>query len=170
MENRFNTITETRPSKIGAFFRGALSGAGTGTLMSVIVTGVLAIGGAAFFATLASTAAVMIPATALFSGAMAVKQAMFDSPNMNGAHREQTVIPVPVAGITTPVISQSQAAAHDTPDHTPTKNWVASTSREGDSQSRVQQILDKGMSAQDRATAILAARDAASAEPSQRLM
>jgi hypothetical protein len=173
---------ESKVSRIRAFAKGALSGAGTGTLMAGIVTLISPIIPwftlspitapivATMLTTLATTAPLLILATALFSGVMAAKRAMSDAPTHDRRHNRDTMTIVPIAGLTAPMISQSQQAAPDTTEHAPTKNWVASTSREADSQSRVQQILDKGMSAQDRASALLAARDAASAEPSQRLM
>ncbi len=170
MENSFNTHQE-RPSATGSFVRGALSGAGTGALMSVIVAGVLAAGTlftggfaafgmAAFLTPLMSTAAVMIPATALFSGLMGAKNSFSSKPSTTN------IVPVPVAGTTAPVIYQSQEPSLDSPQ-APAKSWVAATGHGVESQNRIQQILDQGMADKDRAQAILAAREAASVEPTQ---
>lgn len=166
---------QTKASSIRAFARGAISGLGTGTLMSIIVAGVLAAGTlftgglatfgmAAFLTPLMSTAAIMIPATAIFSGFMGAKN------NLSNKSSPMSVVPIPIAGTNAPAIYQSQEPSLETAEQAPAKNWVASASRAGGSQSRVQEILDKGMADKDRAAAILAAREASNAEPSQRLM
>ena len=158
-------MTEERPSLIGSFAKGALSSAMSGALMAGIVSLVTPlIGGAFTFAAvgtaLATTAPLMIVATALFGGVMAIKRTMFDAPSASS--NESNFIPVPVAGISgpavTPVISADMAPAADQP----TKNWAASSGRDADTQNRIQQIIAQGtMSDKDRAGAILAAREAA---------
>ncbi len=111
--------------------------------------------------------ALMTTATSLFSGVISAKRAMFDAPETHTSTRN-TITPVPVAGLTAPMVSQS---LDNTPEQAPAKSWVAQTGREGDSQSRVQQILANGaLSDKDRASAILAAREAASTQDNQRLM
>ncbi len=177
MDNHSYTADNDRPSALGSFFRKVISGASSGALMSVIVAGVstVASGGlsaftaAAFLSALAATSSIVIPATALFAGVMAVKHTLFDKTKSNPEYRDQSMIPVPVAGMTAPLISQSAAPSLDSNQQPPTQSWAATTGREGDSQSRIQQILANGsISDKDRAQAILAEREAANAASTQR--
>lgn len=158
-------MTPERPSLVGSFFKGAMSSAMSGAMMSGIVALVTPLlGGAGIIATLTATAPLMILATGLFGGVMGIKRAMFDAPHT--AADSSTVIPVPVASVSgpavsVPAISADMAAGQDQP----TKNWVAETGGERNAQQRIQQIIVNGsMSDKDRASAILAAREASAAD------
>ncbi len=154
-------------SKTLSIAKGMLSGAASGALMMGILFGLSFIPGLAFLAPGLLHGGAMVLATGMFGGVIAAKNAIFISPESYTAGRS-TVIPVPIAGLTAPMVSQSLENA---PEQAPTKSWVAQTGREGDSQSRVQQILANGaLSDKDRASAILAAREAASTQDNQRLM
>lgn len=124
--------------------------------------------GVTFLGTLAATAPMMILATSIFGGVMGVKRAMFDAPS--SARNQSTVIPVPVSGLSGPAVAVPSVAADQSLESAqPSRNWAASTGREADTQSRIQQIISQGsMSDKDRASAILAAREAAAAsEPAR---
>lgn len=157
-----------RPSILGSFFKGAMSNAMSGAIMATIVsfiTPLFAVAGTAtFLGTLGATAPLMILATGLFGGIMGIKRAMFDAPYQ--ANHQPGIIPIPVSGITAPsvsvpVVSADLAAEQDRPS----KNWVAETGRDASAYNRIQQIIANGaMSDKDRASAILAAREASTAE------
>jgi hypothetical protein len=162
----YSLVMENRSSIVGSFFKGALSSAFSGALMAGIVSLVTPMLGSSAFTlaavgtTLAATAPMMILATGLFGGVMGIKRAMFDAPS--ASRSETNVIPVPVAGMSGPALAPSISADMAPQTDQPTRNWVASTGREGDAQSRIQQIISQGsMSDKDRASAILAAREAA---------
>lgn len=160
--------TNERPSFIGSFAKGAMSSALSGALMAGIVSLVTPLLGSSAFTLAAvgtaftATAPLLILSTALFGGAMAIKRAMFDAPIASRA--EPDFIPVPVAGMSGPALAPSISADMAPAADQPTKNWAASSGRDADTQNRIQQIIAQGtMSDKDRASAILAAREVASA-------
>lgn len=155
---------ENRSSIFGSFFKGAMSSAFSGALMAGIVSMVTplisATAGVTFLGTFAATAPMMILATGIFGGVMGIKRAMFDAPG--NAKSTSTVIPVPVAGMSGPAVAPTINADLAQETDEPRRNWVASTSRESDTQNRIQHIIAQGsLSDKDRASAILAAREAA---------
>ena len=159
--NEENSIPYERPSLIGSFFRGALSSAFSGALMA----GIVALVGPFFGvpATLVG-ALFLFTATGMFGGVMAVKRAVFDTPHP-GAYEAPAQSYVPVPAIAGPAVGADLA---NEPEQ-PSKSWVAETSRNGDAQSRIQQILANGaLNDKDRASAILAAREAAASADTAR--
>lgn len=110
----------------------------------------------------------MVSATSIFGGVMGVKRTMFDAPS--SARNQATLIPVPVTGPSGPAVTVPSVSADQSLESAqPSRNWVASTGREADAQSRIQQIISQGsMSDKDRASAILAAREAAAASETAR--
>lgn len=157
-----------RPSAFGAFLRGSLSGAFSGALMTVIVGPLTAfVGGGALLAALGSTAAIMIPAAALFSGFMAVKHVMFDAPAHAREMNREAVVPVPVAGVSAPVIAPRMDSA---PTPAQKKNWVEKSGRGNDgAENRIREILNnRSLTDKGRASAIYAAREEAAAEQAAR--
>jgi hypothetical protein len=159
MNESMNIEQPHRPSAIGAFFRGGISGLFSGLVMAGVIflispfilgTG-LSLGGAGL----------MIAAPTLFGGIMAAKRAIFDAPH---AHHDSAtaIVPVPVQTISGPVMMPTMAIADEAPAPAPTKNWVAETGRGKGANDRIQQILaDGSLSDKDRASAILASREAA---------
>ena len=166
------TIEKTqRPSAIGSFFSGGMSGLFSGIVMALIIASIapfVGVAGATFMGTLAASGPLMVLAATLFGGVMGAKRALFDAPDH--ANAGVTIVPVPVPGMSTPAMAPVMAMAEDAPEQTqtPTKSWVADTGRSEDSRSRIQQILaDGSLTDKDRASAILASRQAADTQPSR---
>ncbi|MBX9727100.1 MAG: hypothetical protein K2X09_07530 [Rickettsiales bacterium] len=164
--NESVTNPQERPSILGSFFKGAMSSAISGAMMAGIVALVGPLFGAAALGW--GGALLMFTATGLFGGVMGVKRAMFDSPSAGSS--QSTFIPIPVGGVSGPAVSIPSVSADMAAEQDqPTKNWVADTAREGDAKQRIQQIIASGrMADQDRASAILAAREAAAANDNGR--
>ncbi len=154
-----------QPSILSAFVKGAGSGIFSGGLMMSILGALSLIPGVALAPAL-PVALMIVGATGLFGGIMATKRILFDEP---AAAREagETVMPIPTgaAGVAMAPTLAAEADEPSAAQDAPTKNWAASTGRSDGAQSRIQQILDNGsLSDKDRASAILAAREASSAE------
>lgn len=166
-----------QPSVTGSFLRGLLSGGMSGLLMATIgavvqyglgLMGVIHTIG--IFSAFGAIAPFIIPTAALFSGIMAAKHAMFDTPRefAQAAARSQELGTTPVL---VPAMSPDLAptvaptpSADAAPEAAPRASWVDRTSG-NDSQNRIQQILDNGaMSDKSRAQALLAAREQGAAE------
>ena len=159
-------VTIERPSATRAFFGGFGSGAMSGALMTGIVALLsLPFGGGIGLL----SAGIMIAATGLFGGIMSAKRALFDAP-AHAPHSPTVFVPTVVPSLAGPVLAPAMTPtmtyadqAHETA--LPSKNWVAQTGR---TENRVEQILAAGLSDKDRASAILAERQAASlAEPAR---
>ncbi|MFZ4542104.1 MAG: hypothetical protein ACOYNL_09985 [Rickettsiales bacterium] len=177
-----NTITH---SPIRGFFKASASGAFNGGLMMGIfyavtqaaaLVGFLAPTSVPVLSVFLASAAVATLATGLFSGVMSLKDRLSESPSSAHAERRGrgVVVPVPVSAMTTsPTIpvSTSMTSLPDTATETtttPTRTWVAGTGRTTDTSGRIQQILNNGaIGDKDRASEILAAREAASGELSR---
>jgi hypothetical protein len=166
--NHSAPVTIERPSATRAFFGGFGSGAMSGALMIGIFALLSPFFGGAILTTLAS-APLMIAATGLFGGIMSAKRAMFDAP-AHAPHSPTVFVPTVVPSLAGPVLAPAMTPtmtyadqAHETA--LTSKNWVAQTGR---TENRVEQILAAGLSDKDRASAILAERQAASlAEPAR---
>lgn len=103
-------------------------------------------------------------ATGLFGGVMAVKHSLFDQGEQGQA---PTYIPVAVQGMSGPAIAPT-VTPDMAPEQASARSWTQSVGREGNTQNRVQEILANGsMNDKDRASAILAAREAELANPTQ---
>ena len=155
--------TPNRPSALDAFMRGAGSGALSGTIMMGIIALLtpLFVPTATLVGTLFSASVGMtILATTLFGGVMSTKHALFDAPRAT----EEDVV-----AITTPTIAGQGMTVAPTiamdESAQPQTSWVADTGRGEGAQTRIQQILANGATSdKDRASAILAAREAAANE------
>lgn len=160
-----------RPSAISAFFSGGMSGLISGVVMSLVIASVapllplipfisVGVAGASFMGTLTASGPLMILASTLFGGIMSAKRAMFDAPHNAYHSNANTLVPIPVQGMSGPAMAPVMTYA-DAPEQAPTKSWVAETGRNEGSQSRIQQILaDGSLNDKDRASAILASREA----------
>ena len=167
-----------RPSAFGAFFSGAKSGLFSGIVMALVIAvvmpalpflsfGLIAGTGATFLGSLAASGPIMILAATLFGGIMGAKRAVFDAPHGDHTSVNTDIVPVPVPTMAGPVMAPVMTFG-DNAEQAPTKNWVAETGRSEGSQSRIQQILaDGSLSDKDRASAILASREAADQQASR---
>ena len=159
------TSETERPSVLSAFMRGGMSGLFSGVVMMGIVTLLSPLFSVAMMTTLAS-APLMVLATTLFGGVMASKRALFDAPNRTSPNpNDPNMIAMPLPAASSPTMAMDMAPsmdmADDAPSTSPNKSWVAQTGRGDDAQGRIQQILTNGsLSDKDRASAILAAREA----------
>jgi hypothetical protein len=162
-----------KPSVFGAFFRGLGTGLLTGLVMSLIAASVIwawpmITGGTAvaFLSTLLHTTQILAPCSALFTGVMAAKEAMFDAPASSpmkhqAAHHRDAVVPVLTPGVGTPMMDVAETT------DTQKKQWAADHAR-GDAQGRIQEILNnRALSDKNRATALLAERQAAALSGAQ---
>lgn len=153
-----STESQSRPSTLGAFFRGLAGGAFSGALMMGIITGLTIATGGTFIGW--GALAMMVSATGLFGGLMGIKRVLFDAPHE--APASTTYVPVPVQGMSGPALAPTIGFDGAEQQAAPTKSWVAQTGRGTDTQSRIQEILNRGdLNDRDRASAILAAREAA---------
>lgn len=161
------------PSSLGAFFRGFGSGALNGALMMgmlfavshlAVLVGITA--AAPIAIEFLRTAAIATLTTGLFSGIMSAKDSIFPAETPHSASYEHDrVVPVPALGLSSPTPTLSSEL--DAPEAATRTNWVAQTGRAGDAHTRVQQILSNGsLSDKDRASSLLAAREAAANAPS----
>lgn len=165
-----DSLTHTRPSAIGTFFRGFLTSAVTGALMVTIFAGLatLSVFGAAPFAW--PHVALGTLATGLFGGLIAAKRAMFDGPE--AGHHGPSYIPVPVQGMSgpalAPAVSPDIAPEEAAAERQPTRQWAPSVARYGDAANRIQQILNnRSLDDKNRAAALLAEREAQMAGTAQ---
>lgn len=162
--NERNIVEEVmKPNPMKSFFSGLMSGLFTGAVMMGIYALVAAtglVGGMAIPNIIG-----MIAVTGLFTGTMAA---------MRGDKDAKATALVP-ATATVPVIAETMGRAPQiamdatddmaAPSRRDGKSWTDSAGRSASSQSRIQQIVSDGsMGDKDRASAILAARDAASSE------
>lgn len=150
--------TAGSPPLMGSFFQGFRTGAINSSLMMGIfsVIGFAATSFAAWPLTL-SAIAITTVSTGLFTGALGAKKT-YD------AAKQHEQKPAPAASVTMQPRSKSRAIAQETTlDETPTtlrSDWAERTGRQGNTQSRVSEIIANGSLAdQDRAEAIRA-RDA----------
>lgn len=186
-------IGQRNISATGAFFRGFGSSLLTSVLMMGVIAGVAglvvlaapasltAVGATGFMASIAGaakgvlsmyfvgSATLLSIGAGLFGGVMAAKHALF---NQTVEEREPNFIPVPVQGMAAPAmpptIAQDVAPEVTSESPTPNSNWRETVNRSGDTQSRIQQIIDnRSMSDKDRASALLAVREAEAATPAQ---
>ncbi len=156
------TSETERPSALSAFMRGSMSGLFSGAVMMGILFAVSFIPGLAVLAPHLLIASGMVLATGLFGGAMGLKRAMFDTPHSTN---NPNMIAMPLPTATSPTMAMDMTPSMDMADDAPStssnKSWVAQTGRGDDAQGRIQQILANGaLSDKDRASAILAAREA----------
>ncbi|MDX2095538.1 MAG: hypothetical protein SFW64_06340 [Alphaproteobacteria bacterium] len=160
-----STIAYQRPSLIASFMRGALSSGFNGVLMSGVMAVATVLLGIATLSSAFGAAPLVILTAALFGGVMAVKHTL-SGPAHASTGPGFIPIPVPVQGINapavpTPALGQTISADIAEAPEQSGKNWAASVSQNGDTQSRIQQIITNGaLSDKDRAGAILAAREA----------
>lgn len=148
-----------RPSGMGSFLRGFGSGAFNGALMMGIFTLISLPFGFPFHL---SAFAITVATTGIFSGVMAAKRALFDTPSVGSAI--PTTVPVPVAGMSGPAIAPV-ISPDVVPETANQSNWVEKTGGSPTPQSRIDAILaNRAMSDKEHASAILAAREAATNE------
>jgi len=167
-----DTEQQKKPSKLAAFFKGYQSGTFNGALMMGIYQLVL-FGAKAmeisFFGGLPvvelPTIIVTVMATGLFSGVMAVKRLLTEHESHPAERVADRVAIVPVIGQSmTPQLAVAQASEVEQ-DAAPTQ-WA---SKVGPRQNNIDAILKNGsMTDQDRAAAILAERQQASAAEATR--
>ena len=155
------------PSMLGTFFKGAGSGALNGGMMMGIFWAVGSLATIAFGPTIpvvGATAMLLTTAcTGIFGGVMAVKRSMETKSDV----REITGVTRPSAAEEmTPAVAMSQTVSAPAMAEeaemaaAPTRSWTDRTSASRSTDS-IRQILDNGaMSDKDRASAILAAREA----------
>ena len=159
-----------RQSTFGAFFKGGMSGLLSGVVMALVVAAIspLFAPAAAMAATgylglaigsLATTGAFMAACSTLFGGVMGAKHVLFDGAKSHTSDTP-TMVPVPVQSVSGPAMAP--IVAYDmAPEQASGKSWVADTGRSEGTNSRIQQILaDGSLSDKDRASAILASREA----------
>jgi hypothetical protein len=149
--------TSPRPSTLRIFGKGFLDGAFNGALMTGIFALLsLPLGGIGLV-----SAGIMVLAPAIFVGIMSVKQAMLDAPKQTTGLNPASI---PVAS---PAIAPSltPTVMADAPEQAPRKSWVTQTGQQPES-NRIQSIIRGALSDKDRASAILAARDAAASDTS----
>lgn len=164
-------MTHATISKPTSATRAFFSGFGSGAMSGALMTGIVALLSLPFGGGIGLlSAGIMVAATGIFGGVMSAKRALFDAPPHTLAS-PTVFIPTVVAGVSAPAVVQSVAPAISLPDFSPesaapAKSWVAQTGR---ADNRIEQILTNGtMSDKDRASAILAERQAASlAEPAR---
>ena len=170
--------TNARPSGTSAFFKGFASSTVNGAVMMGLVFAVgaaiafaapvipvigpalaAAAAPALHFTTFLASATLVTLATGLFGGVMAAKRALFDAPE-TAINNQPSYVAVPVQGMGAPTLAP--VVALDRAEQPATQSWVSKTGRDGQATSNIQQILDNGtLSDKDRASAILAAREAA---------
>jgi hypothetical protein len=158
-------IASKRPSATRAFF----SGFGSGAISGALMTGIVALLSLPFGGGIGLlSAGIMVAATGIFGGLMSAKRALFDAP-AHAPLSPTVFVPTVVPAIVAPSIAQAVAPVVSLPDIAPeslapTRSWAAHTGR---ADNRIEHILTNGaMSDKDRASAILAERQAASlAEP-----
>jgi hypothetical protein len=154
-------------SLLGTFFKGAGSGAFSGGIMAGIMGGLSYVASIAIpslgLAFAAAPLALVVTGSALFGGVMAVKRSMetksdvreFAAPNRPSAAEEITPAVAMSQTIPSPAMAEEAEMAA-----APTRSWAERTSASRPTDS-IRQILDNGaMSDKDRASAILAAREA----------
>ena len=152
----------------GTFIGGLTSGAFNGVLMmglfKLVTLAPMIWGGAALLSAGLPMMAATIAATSIFSGIMAVKRALTAEHSHTISHG-QGVTPVVVPSISQGMAQQVTIAPADVAEgvqqEAPSTKWADSVGRRGD---RVQEILNKPMTDQDRASAILAARETAAGQ------
>jgi predicted lipid-binding transport protein (Tim44 family) len=160
-----NTAPTTTPkaNRLASFFSGMMSGGFTGAMMMGIYALVALTGLVTAMAPLHVLG--MIAVTSLFSGTMA---AIHGNQHARSNAAESNVAMVPVmmqAGGPSAHVAMDAADDMASPQRGDGKSWAETTTRGNSSQSRIQQIINNNaMSDKDRASAILAARDAATAD------
>ena len=166
MNETLNMQQPHRPTALGGLFKGAMSGLISGLVMATVVAAVMplmaGVGiagfGAAFAGAFLHTGMFMATCSTLFGGIMGAKHVIFDGPKAHTS--EPSMVPIPLQTMSgpamAPIVSYDMA-----PEPATGKSWVADTGRSEGSQSRIQQILaDGSLSDKDRASAILASREA----------
>ncbi len=169
-----DTTTYERPSATGAFFKGLGSGLLSGLLMSGIVVGLMMIpgigpAGLTFAKALMTYPPLLTLASGLFGGVMAVVNNR--PPTLSAAEysARQKVVKRDYDDLSQTIFISQVASPDQAEQPQPNKNWVESTGRSGDAQSRIQAILNNGaMSDKSRASAILAEREAAAGALAER--
>lgn len=155
MEN----VSKQQPDDVGNFIKGAVKGMLTSTLFMGLFYGILGIAGAISFTgpTLLTIGGAFIAST-LFNGIVSVmngrEQDKNQDRNMQSLHRtqEESILPSMTPSVTTERTQETEAEAKL--NH----KWAQST---GNRSNNIEQILQNGsMSDKDRATAILAERQA----------
>lgn len=162
MDHSIASISVSRPSTLGRFAKGALTGAINGALMMGIFFGVghaFALAGimaAPVAGTFLISAAIATVATGLFSGLIAAKDAIIESPG-SPSRGTRTFVPVPAPGLGyVPAIPSADVAPM------PAQSWASRIDTADSGKDRIQHILDNGaLSDKGRAAAILADREAA---------
>ncbi len=163
MNQSIQTSTSERPSRLRIFSKGFLDGAFNGAIMmgifsaiTMLVSGIAAFSLTAIFIGMATTS--------LFGGIMSVTQASRGDSNPQTSSIQSVAIPVAMTPTVAPALAST--VMPDAPEQASTKSWVAHTGQPTDT-NRIQSIIDNGaMSDKNRASAILAARDAAAADNS----
>lgn len=180
MNEYVNSPKPQRPSIFSSFFKGAMAGLVSGVVMALVIatiTAVPMIGAGTFLATfggaLVHSGGFMVLAASLFGGIMRAGHAFFDAPGRSTSSPEMVPVPVPsmsgpaVAPAMAPVMAYPDTAQDAPTQDAPTKSWVAET-RGTDSRNTIEQILANGsLSDKDRASAILASREAADQQASR---
>ena len=162
--NERNTAEETmKPNPIRSFLGGLKSGIFSGAVM-VGIYALIAMTPLLGALTIPHAIGIML-LTSLFTGTMAVLHGEKDAKTAAIAPATATVPVIAQTMGQSPAISMDAADDMATPSRRDGKSWTDSAGRSASSQSRIQQIVSDGsMGDKDRASAILAARDAASSE------
>lgn len=166
MENPLKSLPVMNPRVApGTFSRGFISGAGSGALMmSIFYTGMLTAGLATFGLPMLMSFGIGVMSTGIFSGIMASKRSLDSLDSARTVSHEvsrrepvrapeQSVAMAPVPAVMASRAEETSAA--------PTSQWQDRVSPNGAARDRISQIIaDGSLSDKDRASAILAEREA----------
>lgn len=165
------TLPQLALSKTGAFSQGFTKSALNAALMFGIFTALFALGHLAFPAAIGFhlaqsviTAGIGVVAAGIFGGILGMSRA--DSAQAALSSQRAVAVNVPAQGRGVEVNVAPDLAEDVAPERT--TNWTERTGRSAGASSQIDRILaDGAMTDRDRASAILAARQAAAAEPSR---
>lgn len=164
--NERNIVEEVmKPNPMKSFFSGLMSGTFTGAMMMGIYALVSLLPLISLPALTIPYAIGMVLVTGLFTGTMAAIRGEKDA-KATAADPGPNMAPLLIQDVgRSPQIAMDAADDMAAPSRRDGKSWTDSAGRSASSQSRIQQIVSDGsMGDKDRASAILAARDAASSE------
>ena len=162
-------MTTPKSKPLASFLSGMMSGVFTGAMMMGIYA-LVALTAPTLLTAMAPLHVIgMIAVTGLFSGTMAVIHG-HQHARSNAAKSNVSMVPVMIQQAMGPAANVAMDAADDmaSPQRGDGKSWSETATRGSSNQSRIQQIIsNNAMSDKDRASAILAARDAATADMSR---